>query len=105
VCVGGRGACTSTLARPRRALVQGDPEHPEDLIALVGKGITYDTGGLNLKPTGGIENMRACPAAKGAEIAGPLASHAPAAPRRHGHVRLSCECTGACLLEEVGGRH
>lgn len=26
--------------------------------ALVGKGITYDTGGLNLKPTGGIESMR-----------------------------------------------
>jgi len=26
--------------------------------ALVGKGITYDTGGLNLKPTGGIETMR-----------------------------------------------
>lgn len=26
-------------------------------IALIGKGITFDTGGLNLKPTGSIENM------------------------------------------------
>lgn len=26
-------------------------------MALVGKGLTYDTGGLNLKPTGSIEDM------------------------------------------------
>jgi len=26
--------------------------------ALIGKGLTYDTGGLNLKPTGSIEDMR-----------------------------------------------
>ncbi len=26
-------------------------------VALVGKGVTFDTGGLNLKPTGFIENM------------------------------------------------
>jgi len=29
-----------------------------DYTALVGKGITFDTGGLNLKPTGSIETMR-----------------------------------------------
>ena len=29
-----------------------------DYTALVGKGMTYDTGGLNLKPTGHIETMR-----------------------------------------------
>lgn len=27
-------------------------------VILVGKGVTYDTGGLNLKPTGGIETMK-----------------------------------------------
>ncbi|MCK5214216.1 MAG: leucyl aminopeptidase [Candidatus Omnitrophica bacterium] len=27
-------------------------------VALVGKGLTFDAGGLNLKPTGGIEGMR-----------------------------------------------
>ncbi len=29
-----------------------------DYTALIGKGMTYDTGGLNLKPTGHIETMR-----------------------------------------------
>jgi leucyl aminopeptidase len=27
-------------------------------IAFIGKGITFDTGGMNLKPTGGIETMK-----------------------------------------------
>lgn len=39
-------------ASPRRprlvTLAWGEPAHP--LVALVGKGITFDTGGLNLKP-------------------------------------------------------
>jgi leucyl aminopeptidase len=30
----------------------------KDKIALLGKGITFDSGGLNLKPTGYIENMK-----------------------------------------------
>lgn len=30
----------------------------QPFVALVGKGITFDTGGLNLKPTGSIETMR-----------------------------------------------
>lgn len=29
-----------------------------DKIVLVGKGVTYDTGGLNLKPTGSMETMK-----------------------------------------------
>lgn len=34
--------------------------HPrsKDHTILVGKGVTYDTGGLNLKPTGSMETMR-----------------------------------------------
>ncbi len=34
--------------------------HPKskDHTVLVGKGVTYDTGGLNLKPTGSMEDMR-----------------------------------------------
>jgi leucyl aminopeptidase len=35
---------------------QGDPESDQTL-ALVGKGITFDTGGLNLKGTGYMEDM------------------------------------------------
>ncbi len=36
---------------------RGDPRSKEHTL-LVGKGITFDSGGLNLKPTGGIETMR-----------------------------------------------
>lgn len=35
---------------------EGNPESKET-IALVGKGVTFDTGGLNLKPTGYMEDM------------------------------------------------
>jgi leucyl aminopeptidase len=34
----------------------GDPTHPK--ITLVGKGVCFDTGGLNLKPTPGIRLMK-----------------------------------------------
>lgn len=35
----------------------GDPES-SDHIAVVGKGVTFDSGGTNLKPTGHIETMK-----------------------------------------------
>ncbi len=35
----------------------GDPSTDES-TAIVGKGVTFDTGGLNLKPSGSIESMR-----------------------------------------------
>ena len=37
---------------------QGAPRS-DDLTMVVGKGVTFDTGGLNLKPTNFIEDMRA----------------------------------------------
>eukprot|EP01126_Amoeba_proteus_P066733 TRINITY_DN9717_c0_g1_i1.p1 TRINITY_DN9717_c0_g1~~TRINITY_DN9717_c0_g1_i1.p1 ORF type:complete len:378 (-),score=88.86 TRINITY_DN9717_c0_g1_i1:198-1331(-) len=48
---------------PRLVLLKykGNPsvqfESDPHLVAFVGKGITFDTGGLNLKPTGSIETM------------------------------------------------
>lgn len=36
---------------------QGNP-NSHDKTVLIGKGVTYDTGGLNLKPTGGMETMK-----------------------------------------------
>lgn len=42
-------------SQPRCVIVhyQGDPSRPDEVdIAFVGKGVTYDTGGLNIKPTG-----------------------------------------------------
>lgn len=37
---------------------QGGSQEAEKPLAFVGKGITYDTGGLNLKPTGSMETMK-----------------------------------------------
>ncbi len=36
---------------------RGNPKSTEHTV-IVGKGVTYDTGGLNLKPTGSMETMR-----------------------------------------------
>lgn len=36
---------------------EGNPASKEIDYAIVGKGLTFDTGGLNLKPTGFIEEM------------------------------------------------
>lgn len=35
---------------------QGDPS-TQEFSALIGKGVTFDTGGNNLKPTGSMEDM------------------------------------------------
>jgi leucyl aminopeptidase len=55
---------------PRLIIVEyrGDPKSKEK-IALVGKGITFDTGGVNLKPTNFIEEMR-CDMAGAATVFG-----------------------------------
>ena len=45
---------------PRCVIVhyEGNPDEPDNIdFALIGKGVTYDTGGLNLKPTGFMEDM------------------------------------------------
>ncbi|OED37239.1 hypothetical protein AB834_01965 [PVC group bacterium (ex Bugula neritina AB1)] len=48
-----------SLYPPRLIILKynGDP-NSDDIRAVVGKGITFDSGGLHLKPTGYIEDMR-----------------------------------------------
>ena len=36
----------------------GDLSNPENNLGLIGKGITFDTGGISLKPPGGMEAMK-----------------------------------------------
>jgi leucyl aminopeptidase len=43
----------------------------KDSIAIIGKGITFDSGGQNLKPTGSIETMR-CDMAGAAAVLGTM---------------------------------
>jgi leucyl aminopeptidase len=47
----------------------GDPEHPHNNLGLVGKGITFDTGGISLKQAGGMEAMKGDMAGGAAVIA------------------------------------
>lgn len=36
----------------------GDKDNEENIVGLVGKGLTYDSGGLSLKPNSGMVNMK-----------------------------------------------
>lgn len=36
----------------------GDPEHKDRVLGLVGKGITFDSGGISLKPADRMEDMK-----------------------------------------------
>ena len=37
---------------------RGDPDNPQNNLGLVGKGITFDTGGISLKPAANMEAMK-----------------------------------------------
>ena len=37
---------------------EGDPGNPGNNLGLIGKGITFDTGGISLKPAAGMEYMK-----------------------------------------------
>jgi probable aminopeptidase NPEPL1 len=51
------GRCA--LAPPRLLIARYQPRRPSGRhIALVGKGVSYDTGGLHIKPRGGMEGMK-----------------------------------------------
>jgi len=43
---------------PRMVILEYRPEKESDTILLVGKGITFDSGGISLKPPSGMEEMK-----------------------------------------------
>jgi leucyl aminopeptidase len=45
-------------SKPALVLIAYNPRGARRSLALVGKGVTFDAGGLNLKPTGSIEEMK-----------------------------------------------
>src|SRR5215472_10432195 len=57
---------------------QGAPEKP--VLGLVGKGITFDTGGISIKPADGMEKMK-CDMAGGAAMIGAMRAIALLKPR------------------------
>ena len=55
---GGILAVGSGSSRPPRLVrVAYSPKGAKKTVALVGKGITFDSGGLSIKPAQGMENM------------------------------------------------
>jgi leucyl aminopeptidase len=45
-------------AKSRLVTVEYDPRGAKKTLVLVGKGVTFDSGGINLKPSGSIETMK-----------------------------------------------
>jgi leucyl aminopeptidase len=58
----GFGAMVAVAAgsrnKPRLLILKYIPKGAKKTIALVGKGITFDSGGINLKPPGSLEDMK-----------------------------------------------
>ena len=58
----------------------GDPDNPSNNLGLIGKGITFDTGGISLKPAGGMEDMKG-DMAGGASVIGAMKAIGRLKPR------------------------
>ena len=58
----------------------GDPDNPSSILGLVGKGITFDTGGISIKPAGGMEDMKG-DMAGGASVIGAMKAIGRLRPR------------------------
>ncbi len=60
---------------PRVAHIRYRPKNANGHVALVGKGVTFDSGGLSLKPSGSMQTMR-CDMAGAATVIGTVAAAA-----------------------------
>lgn len=45
-------------SKPRMVILEHNPKGSKKAVALVGKGVTFDSGGINLKPSAGMEEMK-----------------------------------------------
>lgn len=53
------GVARGSRNAPRMAIIQWNGGNAKDKpVAFVGKGVTFDTGGISLKPAGGMEDMK-----------------------------------------------
>jgi leucyl aminopeptidase len=57
-CGGILGVGSGSSAPPRMVELTYEPADPVAHLALVGKGITYDSGGLSIKPASGMTTMK-----------------------------------------------
>lgn len=68
-CVGILAVGAGSARGPRMACIRYRPPGAKAHIALVGKGVTFDSGGLSLKPGGAMQTMR-CDMAGAATVLG-----------------------------------
>jgi leucyl aminopeptidase len=52
------GVASGATNRPRMVILRYEPEGSEASLALVGKGIVFDSGGLSIKSAGAMETMK-----------------------------------------------
>lgn len=54
------GVTAGSAKPPKLAVIkyEGNPEKKDDIIGLVGKGLTFDSGGISLKPGAGMDEMK-----------------------------------------------
>ena len=54
------GVAQGSLEPPKLIVLkyQGDPDDPANNLGLLGKGITFDTGGISIKPAAGMGDMK-----------------------------------------------
>src|ERR1700723_4738842 len=66
------GVAKGSQEPPALIVMTYEPENApaEPVLGLVGKGITFDTGGISLKPADGMEKMKYDMAGGGARIGG-----------------------------------
>lgn len=77
-----RAVGQGSISPPRLVQLSYTPENPRAHVVLAGKGITFDTGGLSLKPTEGMKAMKTDMAGGAAVIAAMSALAAFEAPVR-----------------------
>ncbi|WP_204051654.1 leucyl aminopeptidase [Microbispora siamensis] len=77
-----RAVGQGSVSPPRLVQLSYTPESPRAHVVLAGKGITFDTGGLSLKPTEGMKAMKTDMAGGAAVIAAMSALAAFEAPVR-----------------------
>ena len=78
------GVAQGSREPPRLLAMRHEPPGApaEPVLGLIGKGVTFDTGGISIKPAGGMEWMK-CDMAGGAAVVGAMcAIGALGAPRR-----------------------
>jgi leucyl aminopeptidase len=96
---GGYGGLTAvgqgSSRGPRLVKVAYTPAKPDAKVALVGKGITFDTGGISIKPSAGMEAMKSDMAGAAAVLSTVVAA---------AKLNLPVAVTGyLCLAENMPG--